>query len=101
MDDSATERTIMDGTAMYKASKVGTHLLPLPVDFVAEQGADWAELGFDGLVKVFGGIHARHECRRAQLMARKMNGDAGRARSATALGKRGRRAEARHGQCET
>src|SRR5262245_18518523 len=101
MQDAASERPIMDRTAMYKAGKVGADLLTLPVDFVPEEGTNRAELGLDGLVVVFGGIDARHEWGRAQLMAREMNGDAGHARGALARGERGGRAYARQGQCDS
>src|SRR5262245_11722021 len=101
MQDAASERPIMDRTAVYEAGKVGAHLLPLPIDFIPEEDADRAKLGFDGLVEVFSGVHARHECGRAELMARKMNGDAGHARWALALDEPGdRRANTRQGQCE-
>jgi hypothetical protein len=45
MQDAASERPIMDRTAVYKAGKVGADLLPLRIDFVPEEGADQASLG--------------------------------------------------------
>jgi hypothetical protein len=76
MEYAATERSVIDRPAVHEAGKVGADFLPLPVDFVSEEDAYRAELGFDGLVVELGGVQARHECRRAELMARKMNGNA-------------------------
>src|SRR5262245_43851512 len=36
MHDAASERPIVDRTAVYKAGKVGADLLPPPVDFVPQ-----------------------------------------------------------------
>jgi hypothetical protein len=94
MQNAASERPVMSRTAMHKARKMGADLLLLSVDFVPEQGADRAELGFDGLVVEFGGVQPCHEGGRAELMAREMNGDAGDAREATAANESGSRANA-------
>jgi hypothetical protein len=48
----------MDRAALHEAGKVDADLLPLPVDFVPEEGAERAELGFDGLVVIFIGVQA-------------------------------------------
>src|SRR4030095_7398494 len=45
MEDAATERPVIDRAAVHEAGKVGTDFLPLPVDFVPEEGGDRAELG--------------------------------------------------------
>ena len=58
MQDAASERPVMDRAAVQEAGEVGADLLPLPVDFVTEEGADRAELGFYGLVVEFGGVQA-------------------------------------------
>src|SRR5262249_17262945 len=76
-------------------------LLLFPVDFVSEETADRADLGSDGLVVKCVGVEPRYECGRAQLMARKVNRDAGHARGAAAYCERaGRRADASQCQCE-
>jgi hypothetical protein len=101
MQDAAPERPVIDRTAVHEAGKVRADFLPLPVDFVPEEGADRAELGFDRLVVELGGVQARHECRRAELMARKMNGDADHALGPVARKNCDERsANAAQGQCE-
>jgi hypothetical protein len=101
MQDAATERPVIDRTAVHEAGKVGTDFLPLPVDFVPQEGADRAELGFDGLVVELSGVQARHECRRAELVARKMNGDADHALGPVAPNDRDERsANTGQAQCE-
>ena len=95
MQDAASKRPVMDRTAAHEAGKAGADLPLFPVDFVSEEGADRAELGFDGLVVEFVGVQPRHECGRAELMARKMNRDARHARGTAAYAERaGRRADA-------
>src|SRR5262245_48185109 len=89
MQHPASERSIMDSTTVHKSGKVGADLLALAVDFVAEEGADRAELGLDSFVVVLRGIKPRHECGRAELMAREMDGDAGHACGTTAACERG------------
>jgi hypothetical protein len=101
MQDAASERPVKNRTAMRKAGKMGADLLLLPVDFVPEQGADRAELAFDGLVVEFGGVQPRHERGRAELMTREMNGDASHTRGATPANENGSRgANANSRQCE-
>ena len=101
MQDATPERPVMDRAAMQEAGQVGADLLPLPVDFVTEEGADRAELGFDGLVVEFGGVEPADEGGRAELMTGKMNGNAGHARGAFAANERGgRRTNTSQTQCE-
>src|SRR5215470_15819344 len=101
MQDAASERPVVDRTAVYEAGKVGADLLPRPVDFVPEEGAHRAELGFDGLVVEFGGVQPTHERGRAELMARKMDGHTGHAAGTIAPDERGGcRAQASQGRCE-
>ena len=102
MQDAASERPVMDRAAVHEAGQVGADLLPLPVDLIPQQGADRAELGLDRLVVELRGVQARYEGGRAELMARKMYGDAGHARGAITANERGgRRANASKGQCES
>jgi hypothetical protein len=91
MLDAAPKRPVINRSAVHKAGKAGADLSLLPVDFVSEEGADRPELGFDGLVVEFGGVQARNECGRAELMARKVNGDTGHAGGAIALNESGGR----------
>jgi hypothetical protein len=101
MKDAASERPIIDRAAVHQAGKAGADLPPFPVDLIPEQGADRAELGLDRLVVELRGVQARHERGRAELMARKMYGNAGHACGAAASSERGgRRANANKGQCE-
>ena len=101
MQDAASERPVIDRAAVHEAGKVGADLLPFAIDFVSEDGADRAELGLDGLIVEFGGVQPADERRRAELMAGKMNGNAGHARGAFAANERGGcRANASKRQCE-
>jgi CRP/FNR family transcriptional regulator, cyclic AMP receptor protein len=91
MKNSASEGPIINGATMHKAGKAGPDLLPLPVDFASDKGADRAQLGPDCFVVEFRGVQARHEKGRAQLMARKMNGHASHTRESIASHERSSR----------
>src|SRR5262245_27957742 len=102
MQETTPERSIKDRTAVHQAGTAGVDLLVFAIDVVAEAGAYRAELGLDGFRVVFCGVQASHECSRAELMAREMNGDAGHAPGAIAPKEGdGRRANAKNFQCES
>jgi hypothetical protein len=74
MKHAAPEWPVVNGTTVGEAGKAGADLPPLPIHFIPHQAASGAELGFDCLVVELGGVQARDEGGRAQLVACEVNG---------------------------